>query len=160
MKGITDPVTPSAPNTKQGCSLGNQQKSPPHPDPTPHPVTHIRQMASQRSRTQFPFIFSASTRLWRRGWGTNIHKLEHQPGWGGHEPRRKWGAWACYWHVSLLLQMEAVLCGSPFPSEVGGVWGSKRVYCSGLGSGFSRLSHSSPFIPWDGRLGGVNLACL
>lgn len=108
MKGITDPVTPSAPSTKQGCSLGNQQKSPPNPVPTPHPVTHIRQMASQRSRTQFPFIFLASTRLWRRkgGGGTNIHKLEHQPG-GGHEPRRKWGAWACYWHVSLLLQMEA-----------------------------------------------------
>lgn len=160
MKGITDPVTPSAPSTKQGCSLGNQQKSPPNPVPTPHPVTHIRQMASQRSRTQFPFIFLASTRLWRRKGGGDKHPQTGASTWGGARTKEEVGCLGLLLARELASTNGSVLCGSPFPSEVGGVWGSKRVYCSGLGSGFSRLSHSLPFIPWDGRLWGVNLACL
>ena len=144
-EGVTDLVTPNTHSTKQGCSLRNQQKP---------PVTHVKQMTSQRSHTQLPFIFSASRRLWRRkarasiNWNINL---------GGErpEPSRKSGAWVCYWHVSLLPQMEGVLGDSLFPSPVGGAKGSKLGYCSRLGSGFSRLQHSLTFIP---RM--VNLACL
>lgn len=76
MKGITDLVTPRTHSTKKRDVAWETNKN---PTPFP-PVTHEKQMASQRSNTGFPLIFSASARLWMRKARTSIHKLEHQPG--------------------------------------------------------------------------------
>lgn len=113
-EGVTDLVSPSTHSTKQGCSLGNQQK----------PTVTIAGGRLRRSCICFHFIFPASTKLCRGKARVNIRKLEQQPGGEGRDRNQvgsgmpglaseKWNT------LSLLPEMEGVPCGSPFPSEGG-----------------------------------------